>query len=203
MAAGSSVPGTAVVVLLAVLPVPFLLRRLPAAFSVPALAPVLGLATLAGAFPGLAGLAPGGWRIRAALGGIGAWWLLLAEPLLDRTLLLGAAAEVPARPDFEGGAGLAADVVAGTVSSGLPLLILIWAIAAAVLPWLVRGRSATADVVMAAVWAAGLAAACGALAGGLGFPEPRGLVAGALVAGMVAVAGARLPQRRYFADERD
>ena len=51
------------------------------AWSVPALAPLLGLATLAGAYPALAGQARGPLT-RAALGALGAWWALLAAPLL-------------------------------------------------------------------------------------------------------------------------
>src|SRR4051812_46879351 len=73
-------------------PVPFLLRRAPpATWSLPAVAPVLGLATLAGAFPALAGRAGDVW-VRAAVGALGAWAVLLAEPALHRTLVLGAPA---------------------------------------------------------------------------------------------------------------
>ena len=57
-------------------------------WSVPALAPLLGLATIAGAYPALAGRAHG-WFTRAALGALGAWWALLAAPLLGRRDLLG------------------------------------------------------------------------------------------------------------------
>jgi eukaryotic-like serine/threonine-protein kinase len=61
-----------------------------------------------------------------------------------------------------------------------------------VLPWIVRGRAAGADVVLATAWAAGLAAATQAVAGALpwdgGAPAPRGVVPGALAAGVFAVA---------------
>ena len=40
--------------------------------------PLLGLATLAGAYPALAGRARG-WFTRAALGALGAWWVLLYD----------------------------------------------------------------------------------------------------------------------------
>ena len=60
------------------LPVPLLLYRRGTAWSVPALAPALGLATLAGAYPALAGRARG-WFTRAALGALGAWWVLLYD----------------------------------------------------------------------------------------------------------------------------
>ena len=71
-------PDAAVVAAAAALPVPLLLYRRGTAWSVPALAPALGLATLAGAYPALAGRARG-WFTRAALGALGAWWVLLYD----------------------------------------------------------------------------------------------------------------------------
>jgi hypothetical protein len=82
-------------------------------------------------------------------------------------------------------------VIAPAASSGALLLALIWAGAALVLPWLVRGRALTADVVAAAAWAAGTAAATIALGEWLGDrvadDVPRGAVAGAVLAGVLAV----------------
>jgi hypothetical protein len=187
--------GSAALLLLAALPVPFLLARIPRAWSAPALAPVLGLAGLAGAFPAVAGRAP---RMldRAALGALGAWWLLLAEALTDRTLLLGPAANAHTGTAAQGALSIAADAVADTVGIGLPALLAVWAIAAAVLPWIVRGRILVVDLVAACAWTAGLASATAALIPWLGesvpATEPRGLIAGALVAGVGAVAGARM-----------
>ena len=57
-----------------------------------------------------------------------------------------------------------------------------WALGAAVLPLLVRGRSAALDLVATAGWAAALAAGTGALGEALMLDPPRGLVAGALAA---------------------
>jgi hypothetical protein len=71
----------------------------------------------------------------------------------------------------------------------------LWAAAAALLPLLVRGRSAALDLVAAAGWAALLAAATQALSDGLVLDPPRGLVWGALVAGSIAV-GARAVRGR-------
>ena len=65
-------------------------------------------------------------------------------------------------------------------------LIGVWALAAAVLPWLVRGRMLALDLVGATAWASATAAAMQAL----GPTEPRGLVAGAVAAGLVAVGAA-------------
>ena len=117
---------------------------------------------LAGAFPALAGTARSAWT-RGAIAACGAWWLLLAEPLLGHNLLLGLGG-LPARPRFDGAASIAAsEVVRPIVTSGAPLLLLLWAAAAVVMPWLVRGRSLAADIVGATVWSAGLAAATASL----------------------------------------
>jgi hypothetical protein len=121
----------------------------------------------------------GGALTRTVLGAAGLWWLLLAEPLVGRELLVGT-------PPGEAG-----ETLEQLVSSGALLLAPLWAVAALVLPWLVAGRSLAADLVLATTWAAGLAAASGAVADRAGLPEPRGLVAGAVLAGALAVIGAR------------
>ena len=72
------------------------------------------------------------------------------------------------------------------LSSGLVLLAGLWALAALLLPWLVRGRYAGVDLVAASAWAAGLGAGTAAIAEWAGAAEPRGLVAGAIVAGALA-----------------
>ena len=75
--------------------------------------------------------------------------------------------------------------------SGVLLLAPLWAAAAVVLPWLVRGRSVALDVAGAAAWAAALASATAAVAGWAALAEPHGLAAGAVLAGVLAVIGAR------------
>ena len=122
---------------------------------------------------------------------------MLAEPLVERALVFGAAPGTPARPRFDGAPGITAgDVIAPAASSGALVLALVWGGAAVVLPWLVRGRSLSADVVAASAWAAGVAATTIALGEWLGDrvaqPEPRGLVTGALLACAAAVALAQL-----------
>ena len=147
--------GAALVVFLAVALPPLALRTAPLAWSAPAAAPALGLIGLAGAFPALAGTARSAWT-RAALGVTGLWWLLLAEALLGRTLLFGAPADVPPRPQWDGAASItASEVVQPLVTSGALLLAVLWGVAALVMPWIVRGRSLSADIVGATVWAAG------------------------------------------------
>jgi hypothetical protein len=142
---------------------------------------------LAGAFPALAGTTRSAWT-RAALGVTGLWWLLLAEALLGRTLLFGMAADLPARPHWDGAASItASEIVRPLVTSGAPLQAVLWGLAALVMPWLVRGRSLSADIVAATVWAAGLAGATASIGEAVSGSAPKGLVAGALAAGILAV----------------
>jgi hypothetical protein len=198
-------PGAALVIAALAVGPPLLLRADGRAWSLPALAPVLGLIGLAGAYPALAGRAPR-WNARLALGALGAWWLVLAEPLLERALVFGPAAGTPARASFDGAPGIAAgEVIAKACSSGALLLAVIWGAAALVLPWIVRGRSATVDVVAATGWAAGLAATTVALgeslAGRVAQSVPHGLVAGAVAAAVLALALAHAFHVKPLGDE--
>jgi hypothetical protein len=174
-------PGAAVLAGAALAPVPLLLRRRGATWSVPALAPLLGFATLAGAYPALAGRARGPLT-RAALGALGAWWTLLAAPLAHQALLI----DAPAAP-IDADRALD-DVIAPLLTSGALLYAALWALAALLLPWLVRGRWLALDLVAASVWAAALGAGGAAIGESIGAGEPRGLIAGALAAGVLAVA---------------
>jgi hypothetical protein len=187
-------PGLAALAAVALALVPPLARRSPAAWSLPALAPVLGLAALAGAYPALAGRARRA-RTRAALGAAGAAWALLAEPALQRALVLGTG-----RPPrgWEGSATRAlADAAWPLVTGGAAGLVVPWALGALVLPWIVRGRSLALDVVAATTWAAGLAAATAALGERVTGGEPPGVVTGAIAAGALAVVLPRvLPRAR-------
>jgi serine/threonine protein kinase len=160
------------------------------------LAPALGAIGLAGAFPALAGQLPR-WRMRAALGALGYWWLILAEPLLGRHLWLGPPASTPARTVWESSlASTSAHVLGPLLSLGVLLGAALWAAAAALLPLLVRGRSAALDVLAATVWAAALAIAEPTLDNGLAAhaaqPSPRGAIVGAVLAGALAVAARAL-----------
>jgi hypothetical protein len=195
-------PGAALIVAALALAAPLLLRADGRAWALPAAAPALGLLGLAGAYPVLAGRAPR-WSARAALGLLGAWWFVLAEPLLDRALVFGPAPDTPARVSFDGAAGITAgDVIAPAAASGALLLGVVWAAAALVLPWLVRGRSLASDVVAATAWSAGVAAAAVALGEALGDrvgqSAPHGLLPGAVVAAALAVGLAHVRRRTDF-----
>ena len=194
-------PGVALLLLAALLPLAVLpgehgRSRVGAGWLGCALAPVLGLVGLAGAFPAIAGQASR-WRERAALAALGYWWLALAAPLLDRRLWLATASASPTRTAWEGSLSVAAThVIAPLLALGVLLGALLWALGAAVLPWIVRGRNAAFDLVAVTVWSAAIAAAAPALDAGLSahaaHPSPRGAVLGAILGGAVAVAARAL-----------
>jgi hypothetical protein len=161
-----------------------------------ALAPLLGVVGLAGAFPAIAGQATR-WRMRAAFAAVGYWWLVLAEPLLGRRLWLGPVASTPPRTAWEGSLSTAAVHVIGpslslAVLSGAAL----WAAGALALPLLVRGRNAALDVAAATTWSAALAVAAPLLdataRGHAAQPSPRGAIVGAVLGGALAVAARAL-----------
>jgi hypothetical protein len=160
------------------------------------LAPALGAVGLAGAFPAIAGQAPR-WRMRAALGALGYWWLALAEPLLERRLWLGPASGTLPRTAWEGSLdGAALHAIGPLLSVGLLLGATLWACAAVLLPLIVRGRNAALDAVAAIVWSALLVAAAPLLDSGLAahaaHANPRGAILGGVLGGAVAVAARAL-----------
>jgi serine/threonine protein kinase len=174
---------TALVLAAGAIPTVVLLRRSGGLWSLPAGAPLLGVAGLAGAWPALAAQAPRPWH-RAMLGALGCWWLALVELVSGDRLALGAPPDATFDP---GGAAHLWPLVTGGVLG----LAALWAAAAVVLPVVVRGRVLAADVVGATAWAAGLGSATQAIAGALAWqPAMRGLVAGAVVAGGLALVAA-------------
>jgi hypothetical protein len=188
-------PGVALLALAAAAPLVALPRRTGPGWLACLLAPVLGLVGLAGAFPALAGQAPR-WRERAALGALGYWWLVLAEPLIGRRLWLGPPAGAPARSAWEGSLGSATHVLSPLLTPGVLLGVALWAGGAIVLPLIVRGRRAALDVVAVTTWTAALAAAAPVLDSGLSahaaHAAPQGLVLGAILAAALAVAARAL-----------
>jgi len=173
-------PGTALLVAVAAVPTAAVLRRGGPLWSAPAIAPVLGLAGLSGAWPALAGQAARPWH-RLALGAMGAWWLVLAEAVAGERLATGPPRDMG---DWQRSTQHAwTHVLVPIVTNGALLVAALWALAALALPYLVRGRVFALDLVGATVWAAALGSATQAVA-----PEMRGLVAGAVAAGGLAVA---------------
>jgi hypothetical protein len=164
--------GIAIVVAMAVAPVPLLLRRARGGWwSAPAVAPVLDVIGGGAAWLAVAGQAARPWH-RAALGALG-WWAVLAGRVLGHGR--GAWAD-DARAAWDHG-------VRAVVGDGTLLAMTgVWALAALLLPLFVRGRTLTLDLVGAAVWGAGLAAGTHALA-----PDVGAAVLGAALAGVLAV----------------
>ncbi len=171
-------------------------RRAGPGWLVAALAPVLGLVGLAGAFPAFAGQRST-WRSRSALALLGFWWLALAEPLLARHLWLGPPAGLPPRAVWEASFDTTSKEVVGPMFTvELAIGAVVWALAAAVLPWIVRGRNAALDVVAAAAWTVALLAAVPLLERALlahaSEPSPRGALLGAVLGCAVAVCARAL-----------
>jgi serine/threonine protein kinase len=189
-------PGVALLALVALAPVALLPvegedSRVGAGWLACALAPALGVIGIAGAFPAIAGQATR-WRERATLGALGYWWLALAGPLLDRELWLPVPARTPARAVWEGSLGsAAAHAIEPALTLGVLLGALLWAVGAALLPWIVRGCNAMRDAVAVTMWSAALASAAPELASGLSahaaHPTPRGAVLGALAGAVLAL----------------
>jgi len=189
-------PGVSLLLLAAAAPLVLLGRRAGPGWLAAALAPALGLAGLAGAFPAVAGQRRS-WRARAALAALGFWWLALAEPLLARRLWEGPPAGVPPRAVWEGSLGHAAgDVIGPTLTLGLLVGAATWAAASVILPWIVRGRSAALDVLAAVAWMVALLAAPGLLESALAVPaagtSPHGALLGAAFGCAVAICARAL-----------
>jgi eukaryotic-like serine/threonine-protein kinase len=157
-AAAQSRPGPALLILIIGLsPVP-LLPLAGTAWPLAAGAPALGILGLGGAWPALAARTGGPWR-RAALGAVGWIWLALAAPLNGTGLYL---SQYPASPLKSWGGSLTdtIDVVLRPLlSSGVLAAAPVWALAALIVPWLVRGRSLARDIVLVTIWAATSASA--------------------------------------------
>ncbi len=192
-------PGPALVAATAML-VPILLAPLrPTAWPLGAGAPALGLiglAGLAGAWPALAGLAQTAWR-RAAIAAAGWIALLLATPIAGRILYL---APIPAFGTGDSVGRTADRILLAPLTTGLLAPAAVWAVAAAILPLVVRGRSITLDLVRAGAWAALLTAATPAAIVAVGragsAPMIRGAVIGGAAAAILALAPRWLAVRR-------
>jgi eukaryotic-like serine/threonine-protein kinase len=190
--AGAELPGTALVIAVAALPVPLLLPRAGPLWSLPVLAPLLGVVALAPAFVGVAALAPTAAR-RAGLAAAGFLWLALAEVATGESLLFGVADGTLPRSDWEDSLTTAASGALQPLATGPALApLLAWVAFAAILPLVVRGRWLTVDLLGATLWAGGLAACHVALgdllAATTALDQARGAVSGAVIGALVMVS---------------
>jgi len=159
-------------------------------WSLPALAPMLGLVGVAAAFPALAARAGGSssWR-RAALGAVGYWWVALTEALTGHRLLLGAVGGARPRASWDGSIGGALTHVVGPLCTpGRLAPAALWAFAALVLPWALSNATGLSRALRAAAWATGLIVAGLVLAHRIGAPQPPLPLAAALLALAVALS---------------
>jgi hypothetical protein len=183
--------GLALVIVPAALSAAVLIPWRPTSWPLPAGATALGLIGLAGAWPAMAGWASSVWR-RAALGAAGWIWLALVSPIAGRGLYLNWLPATPAN-GWEGSVRAAAEqVLTPLLNSGVLAPAAVWAAAAAVLPWLVRGRTLVLDLTMAVIWSATVVsastAALAAVHGSHGTPTAPAAVLGAVVGAALALA---------------
>jgi serine/threonine protein kinase len=188
--------GIALLLLAAAAPLLLLARRSGPGWLAAAAAPALGVAGLAAAFPALAGQRVS-WQARAGLAALGFWWLTLAEPLLARRLWLGPASGLPARDAWEASfTGTASHVLGPILTPGLAIGALVWALGAMLLPWVVRGRNAGLDVLLAIAWTVALLAAAPLIERSLsvhpGQGSPRGLLLGTMLGCALAICARAL-----------
>ncbi len=195
-------PGAAILVVLAgLLPVP-LLPFGASAWPLAVGAPVLGVIGLAGAWPAVAARARGAWR-RAVLGGCGWVWLALAAPLAGKGLYLVQVSGIPPAAEWSGSVGNTVELVLRpTLSSGILTAAPVWALAAVVLPWLVRGRSLRIDLVLVVAWSATVVSATSTVIA-LDRPANVQLAQGTAVLGAIAGALIALAPWLVRAGRRD
>jgi serine/threonine protein kinase len=173
--------GAALIVVLGALVPVVLLPFRPTKWPLPALAPALGVALLAGAWPALAGQEKTAWR-RAALGATGWIWITFATLLTGHAVYARLPAGSPSGSAWMGSVNHTIDrVLSPLVASGFLAPAAIWALAAAILPWVMRGSGAM-RLGLAAAWSAALATATAAALP----PTAGALGSGVLVLGAVA-----------------
>jgi eukaryotic-like serine/threonine-protein kinase len=188
--------GAALVLLAAAAVVPVLLPRSGLLWSVPALAPLLGAIGLAPLYVVFAGMARSAWR-RAGLAAAGLLWLVIAEISTGSTFLFGAPDGSTHHHEWERSLNAAGDHALGPLVTTPALLpAAAWVALAVVLPFVVRGRSFTLDLLGVIVWTAGLIAAHQAIGRVLEEQDARGLAAGAVLAAVVAVGVPRMAGSR-------
>jgi serine/threonine protein kinase len=195
--------GAALVIALGALVTPLLAPWRPTIWGLPAGAPALGVLGLAGAWPALAGRARGALT-RAALGAAGWVWTLLATAISGTNLYLRAPPSelTPERANHSIDLTLS-HVLRPLLTSGALAPAVVWAGAAVILPWLVRGRSAAVDFVLASAWAAGLVAATYAALRTVHGPLAGATLRDAVLGGLAGFAIALAPSiRRTFRARR-
>jgi hypothetical protein len=169
------------------------------AWPLPAGAVALGVIGLAGAWPAMAGWASSAWR-RAALAAAGWVWLLLAASITGHALYLDWLPASSAAVWSGSIRGTVDMVITPLLSAGVLAPAAVWALAACVLPWVVRGRSLALDAILVVIWSATVVAACTAVIEAIHpaseTPTAPAAVLGACVGALLALGRAWQPQPR-------
>jgi hypothetical protein len=96
------------------------------------------------------------------------------------------------------------DVLVPVITSGVLAGAVVWAIAAAALPWLLRGRSLAVDLVLVTIWSAMLVSATevviALMRGAHSLSAPPTAVAGAFAGGVLAMIPGLVKARRGSRD---
>ncbi len=192
-AAAQGRPGGALVLLIGALAPALLMPRSGPAWPLPAGAPALGLAGLAGAWPAVAARASSSAWHRAVLGFCGYVWLVLASPMAAADLYNRRPAGIPPPDVWMASLSVTAhDVLSPIFDSGVLAAAPVWALAAVMLPWLVRGRSLPVDLVLVTIWAASTVSASDTVIAlahhGAAAPKAPSAIAGAIAGGLLALS---------------
>jgi hypothetical protein len=155
-------------------------------WALPAVAGVLGVLGLAGAWHGLAARSGLHFWQRALLGAAGFLWLAGADPLAVPRIFATRPAVAPALVWTASVPVTLHDVLTPLMASGVLLAAAIWAGAAVLAPWLVRRNRPVRSLVAVTVWAA---ATVGAVQS-LGPDRFHGAVIGTLAGALVVLAPA-------------
>jgi len=165
------------------------LARRRDAWPLSAGAVALGLVGLAGAWPAVVGRSRFRAWERGMLAAAGYVWLIGAGALNGHALYA-QTSRLPHPSVWTGSLAVALhDVLIGLVRSDALTGALVWAAAAAVLPWIVRGRAPLRDLVLVSAWSAVIPSATAAT----GVHIAHGAVVGALLGGLIALTPA-LPE---------
>jgi hypothetical protein len=187
----SGQPGTALLLCAALAPVPLLLASRPWLWSAPALGPLLGALGGAACSVVFAGRLGQRAPARAALAVLSCWWLAIAETLSGRRLGLVGSAPTAPRLSWQGSLDAAFQhALLPLWSDGRLATAGLWAAAAVLLPWLVRGSRWRLRALGALVWAALLIVAGSVLAARLGLPRASSALEIGALAGVLAFATA-------------
>ena len=177
--------GAALVAFIVVVPVPLLLMRHGKLWSLPALVLPLGAVGLAPLFLLASGMVRNGYA-RAATAAIAGWWLSLAEIVTGRTMYLGPPSGTWSYERWQASATTAFEHAVIPLLTGPTIaVVVLWAVSALVLPYLIRGRGLVVGAVGAVIWGTAFVMASRGLgelyAGSASTGEPKGTIVAALV----------------------